>query len=69
MQEISVNQFRSNLRASVERVIEDHVPLRVTRRNGEDFVVVSAAAWESDQEIALRVAEPFAHDEGSCGPT
>ena len=27
-----------------------HLPLKVTRRNGEDFVVVSAEDWEREQE-------------------
>jgi antitoxin YefM len=50
MRELSVNEFRSNLKAAVEQVIEEHVPLRVTRRSGEDFVVVSAEDWEREQE-------------------
>ena len=50
MRQIAVNQFRSTLKASVEAVIRDHEPLRVTRRAGEDFVVISAEDWESEQE-------------------
>lgn len=50
MTEMSVNEFRNQLKSAVERVIEDHVPLRVTRRGGEDFVVVSAEDWEQEQE-------------------
>ncbi|MEE8524100.1 MAG: type II toxin-antitoxin system prevent-host-death family antitoxin, partial [Thermoanaerobaculia bacterium] len=50
MREMSVNRFRSGLRAAVEGVVKDHVPLRVTRRTGEDFVVVSAEDWEREQE-------------------
>jgi antitoxin YefM len=47
---MSVHEFRSRLRDAVEQVTEDHVPLRVKRRGGEDFVVVSAADWEREQE-------------------
>ena len=50
MREMSVNQFRSNLKAAVEGVIHDHDTLRVTRRGGADFVVLSAADWEREQE-------------------
>jgi antitoxin YefM len=50
MREMSVNRFRSSLKAAVEGVVRDHVPLRVTRRTGEDFVVVSAADWDREQE-------------------
>lgn len=50
VREMTVNEFRSNLKASVDEVIQDHAPLRVTRRSGEDFVVISAQDWESEQE-------------------
>jgi antitoxin YefM len=50
LREMSVNEFRSQLKSAVEEVIEDHVPLRVTRRGGDDFVVVSAEDWEREQE-------------------
>ncbi len=50
MESISVNQFRDNLRHFVERVISRHDPLKVVRRNGGDFVVISAEDWEREQE-------------------
>ena len=50
MREITVNEFRARLKTSVDTVIEDHAPLRVTRRAGRDFVVVGAEDWESEQE-------------------
>lgn len=50
VREMTVNEFRSNLKASVDEVVQDHAPLRVTRRSGEDFVVISAQDWESEQE-------------------
>jgi antitoxin YefM len=50
MREISVAEFRSRLRGAVEAVVEDHLPLRVTRRGGRDFIVVSAEDWEREQE-------------------
>ena len=50
MDTISVNKFRDTLKDCVEKVISQHNPLKVTRRNGEDFVVVSAEDWEREQE-------------------
>ncbi len=47
---ISVNQFRDNLKSFVEQTVRKHMPLKVTRRNGDDFVVISAADWEREQE-------------------
>jgi antitoxin YefM len=50
MREISVHDFQSHLKDAVEQVVADHVPLRVKRRGGADFVVVSAEDWERERE-------------------
>ena len=50
MREMSVNRFRKHLREAVEGVVQDHDPLRVTRRGGRDFVVVGAEDWERERE-------------------
>ena len=50
MNSISVNKFRDNLKSFVEEVVHNHFPLKVTRRNGDDFVVLSADDWEREQE-------------------
>lgn len=50
MDSISVNKFREKLKDFVEQVINQHQPLKVTRRHGEDFVVISAEDWEREQE-------------------
>lgn len=50
MDSVSVNKFRDNLKSFVEQIVSEHVPLKVTRRSGEDFVVMSADDWERQQE-------------------
>lgn len=50
MDSVTVNKFRDNLKNFVEQVVSKHVPLKVTRRGGDDFVVVSADDWEREQE-------------------
>ncbi len=50
METTTVNKFRDSLKRFVEQVITQHTPLRVTRRAGADFVVISAEDWERDQE-------------------
>jgi len=50
MNTISVNKFRENLKTFVEQVVTEHSPLKVTRRRGNDFVVLSADDWEREQE-------------------
>lgn len=50
MESTTVNKFRDGLKTFVEQVVRQHIPLRVTRRNSADFVVMSAEDWERDQE-------------------
>ncbi len=50
MDSISVNKFRDNLKSCIEQVVTEHSPLKVTRRSGDDFVVLSADDWEREQE-------------------
>jgi len=50
MDSITVNRFRENLKSFVEQVVNEHSPIKVTRRAGEDFVVISADDWEREQE-------------------
>ncbi|MDT8311963.1 MAG: type II toxin-antitoxin system Phd/YefM family antitoxin [Methylophaga sp.] len=69
MDSVSVNQFRDNLKAFVEQTVTNHIPLKVTRRSGEAFVVMSADDWEREQEtlyvlqnnnLMLQIAESMA---------
>ena len=50
MIELSVNKFRANIKEYVDKVIEDHQAIRVNRRAGKDFIVMSAEDWEREQE-------------------
>ena len=50
MDTVSVNKFRDNLKAFVEQAVSTHTPIKVTRRAGEAFVVMSADDWEREQE-------------------
>nr|VFJ65609.1 MAG: antitoxin YefM [Candidatus Kentron sp. FW] len=50
MENISVNRFRDNLKSVVEQSLDRHQPFKVTRRGGEDFVVIGAQDWEREQE-------------------
>jgi len=48
--ELSVNKFRANLKSYVDKAIDEHKVIRVSRRSGKDFVVMSAEDWEREQE-------------------
>ena len=58
MQSVSVDTFRGNLREHVEKIIADHEPLKVTACDGSDFVVISAADWEREQETLFVLQSP-----------
>ncbi len=47
---LSINKFRANLKTFVDKAINDHIPLRVNRRAGRDFIVISAEDWERERE-------------------
>lgn len=76
MDTISVNKFRDNLKYLVEQVIDRHEPLKVTRRAGEAFVVISADDWEREQEtlyvlqntnLMQQISESLkTHSQGQC---
>ena len=50
MIELSVNKFRANIKTYVDKSIDEHEPLKVRRRAGRDFVVISAEDYEREQE-------------------
>ena len=50
MPELSVNKFKDNIKSFVDQAISDHEPIRLRRRAGRDFVVMSAEDWEREQE-------------------
>lgn len=50
MDPVSVNQFRANLETFVEQAVSNHTPLKVPRRSGEAFIIMSADDWEREQE-------------------
>jgi prevent-host-death family protein len=50
MNKVTANRFRLNLEREVDRVVEEHAILWVTRKRGGDFVVVSADDWRAIEE-------------------
>lgn len=59
MESVSVNKFRDNLKTFVDSASDRHEPLKVTRRNGKDFIVMSAEDWESEQETLYILQDPY----------
>jgi antitoxin YefM len=47
---VSVNQFRANLKKYVDHAVDNHKPVQVSRKRGDDFVVISLEDYQREQE-------------------
>ncbi len=50
MNSISINQFKNDLQDLIKQVINQHIPIKITSQDGQDFIVISAEDWEQQQE-------------------
>ncbi len=55
---ISYTSFRQNLSSMLDKVNEDHVPIMITRQNGEPAIVMSVQDFKSYEETAYLMASP-----------
>lgn len=53
MNSISINQFKNDLQDLIKQVINQHIPIKITSQDGQDFIVISAEDWEQQQETLL----------------
>jgi antitoxin YefM len=58
MQTITVEQFRNHLPEHVDRVLNDHEPLKVTAGSGGEVVVLAADDWTREQETLAVLQDP-----------
>ncbi len=58
MNALSYSETRANLKEVMDRVVEDHTPLLITRQKGEAVVMVSLADWRSMEETAYLLSSP-----------
>lgn len=52
MRETTTNVFRQYLKSEVDQCIANHEILRVTRRNGKNFIVISETDWRAIEETS-----------------
>ena len=50
MEETTANEFRKKLKYYVDMSVTNHNPLRIKRRNGQNFVVVGEDDWNAIAE-------------------
>ena len=58
MESLSITDTRANLKAVVDRVVADKVPIAITRQKGEGVVMVSASEWSSIEETLYLLQSP-----------
>jgi len=58
MDVLTFTETRQNLKDVMDRVVEDHAPVVVTRQRGESVVMVSLADWTSLEETARLLSSP-----------
>jgi len=58
MQTLSVSETRANLKAVLDRVVEDKAPVAITRQKGEGVVVISQSEWDSIEETLYLLRSP-----------
>jgi len=50
MFETSANEFRKKLKSHVDQTIASHQVLKVTRKKGENFIIIGEKDWRSIEE-------------------
>jgi len=58
MDVITFTDTRQNLKDVMDRVVEDHAPIVVTRQKAESVVIVSLADWNAMEETARLLSSP-----------
>ena len=58
MDTISYSNFRNHLASSLDKVIEDHAPMLITRQNGRPAVIMGLDDFHAYEETAYLKASP-----------
>jgi antitoxin YefM len=58
MDVLSFTATRQNLKDVMDRVVEDHTPVLITRQKAESVVMVSLSDWNAMEESARLLSSP-----------
>ena len=58
MESLSISETRANLKAVLDRVVADKVPIAITRAKGEGVVMIAASEWASIEETLYLLQSP-----------
>ena len=58
MEVLTFTDTRQNLKDVMDRVVQDHTPVVITRQKAESVVMVSLADWNAMEETARLLGSP-----------
>lgn len=58
MEIVSYSETRANLKAIMDRVVNDHVPIAITRQRGKPVVMIDLDDWNAMQETMYLMSTP-----------
>lgn len=58
MNAINYSDLRKNLKSTMDKIISDHEPVIVTRKNGDNVVMVSYEDYAAIEETAYLLKSP-----------
>ncbi len=58
MEIVSYSETRANLKAILDRVVNDSTPIAITRQRGKPVVMISMDDWNSMQETRYLLSNP-----------
>ncbi len=58
MDSLSFSETRANLKAVIDRVVDDHAPVVVRRQRGGNVVLVSEEDWSGMEETLYLLRSP-----------
>jgi len=58
MDVLTFTDTRQNLKDVMDRVVEDHTPIMITRQKAESVVMVSLSDWNAMEETARLLSSP-----------
>lgn len=55
---VSYSETRANLKAIMDRVVNDHMPIAITRQRGKPVVMVDLDDWNAMKETMYLLSTP-----------
>lgn len=58
MEIVTYSETRANLKAIMDRVVNDHIPVAITRQRGKPVVMIDLDDWNAMQETMYLLSTP-----------